>query len=432
MILILEVKNQKKRPLPKPLVAEFNRKGGSIGRLPKNDLVLLSDDVSRHHASISFENQTFFFCDRSLNGTFLRNRNQVLHGNCTDLKDGDVLEIGDFEVWVTIKKRTSIHSTEHPTITPFGGDGSIHFEEPMSHNRNNSYEFIGVGSKSSINEASDPSIIGRNTEGGLLSTDNLSWEELFGKKAVDYNLIPEISEKDQIGPFQADQPSHSEDGKQPFDSDSNHHLPKSVTAVDVIGSFLEGAGLNTDEILNDETNLPELMRSLGEVFREMVYGLWTVLRGRMEQKSGIGLAITVIRSSNNNFFKFSPTSEDALKHIILQKTPGFINATEAAKECFKDLMNDQIANYAGVQAAMQQALDRFDPRHFSESQSKVLSFRKNAQNWKDYESSYRKLCNEVVDTFFGEAYKRAYEKQIEQLRTHRQDDREREKREDNV
>jgi type VI secretion system protein len=171
------------------------------------------------------------------------------------------------------------------------------------------------------------------------------------------------------------------------------------------------------------------MRAMGAIFREMTTGLCTALRGRREQKSELRLAMTAIRPANNNPFKFSPTLEDALKLLIRQNRPGFINGAEAVREGFEDLMNDQVAINAGVQAALLEALEKFDPRHFLESQSKGLGFKKKAQSWNDYERAYHNLCSEVVDTFFGDAFVRAYEEQIERLRTQRGKNRGRENKE---
>src|SRR6266700_2506652 len=63
----------------------------TIGRKPENDLQLLSGSVSRHHAEIVYENDTYFIQDKeSKSGTFV-NEQQITRRSLVHL---DRISIG--------------------------------------------------------------------------------------------------------------------------------------------------------------------------------------------------------------------------------------------------------------------------------------------------------------------------------------------------
>ncbi|OQX91886.1 MAG: hypothetical protein B6D58_05735 [candidate division Zixibacteria bacterium 4484_95] len=71
------------------------KKRVSIGRTPNNDVVLDNRGVSRHHATIEFnEDQALIIDNESLNGTFVNSRKVSEE----ILKDNDVITIGKFNL----------------------------------------------------------------------------------------------------------------------------------------------------------------------------------------------------------------------------------------------------------------------------------------------------------------------------------------------
>ena len=198
-----------------------------------------------------------------------------------------------------------------------------------------------------------------------------------------------------------------------------HVSPEDAKAL--LDLFLEGAGIDDPEFAKPE-EAAVLMKMAGAVFREMVHGLWTVLRGRMEFKSEFRLSMTMIRPIDNNPFKFSPRVEDTLKLLLKKGHPGFLEGVEAAKEGFDDVMNDQLALNAGIQASLMKILKRFDPKEFAAKYEGRRVLMKSGKCWEDYSNAYGKLADEAVDNFFGEAFARAYEEQLAKLRGKRNTD----------
>ncbi len=158
------------------------------------------------------------------------------------------------------------------------------------------------------------------------------------------------------------------------------------------------------------------MEGLGAVFRELVDGLWTVLRGRAELKAEIHIAMTMVRPTSNNPLKFSPTLEDAVKHLLKRDHPSFLEPVDAVRESFDDIMNHQLALHAGIQASLVDALDRFDPQRFFEKNKDSSILHLKGKFWKAYCEAYPELKEKVLEGIFGKAFVRAYQDQLDKLR----------------
>ena len=88
----------------------------------------------------------------------------------------------------------------------------------------------------------------------------------------------------------------------------------------------------------------------------------TILRGRTELKTQIRVPVTILRPTENNPLKFSPGVDEALKLLLAKNHPGFVDAVEAVREGYQDIMHHQLAITAAVQASLMDVLKRFEPR----------------------------------------------------------------------
>jgi len=68
-----------------------------FGRFKTNDLVLPGANISRQHCTITREEGEFHITDTSSNGTLL-NKKLIGRGNHLPLRNGDIIELGDFAV----------------------------------------------------------------------------------------------------------------------------------------------------------------------------------------------------------------------------------------------------------------------------------------------------------------------------------------------
>lgn len=97
-------------PVP-PLSQEFDQKGGGIGRIPTpqddevpNTLVLPDHDryVSARHGWIDYHKGVYTYTDVSTNGSRLNNT-PLVKNQSTSLSDGDILELGEYKLKVTLR-----------------------------------------------------------------------------------------------------------------------------------------------------------------------------------------------------------------------------------------------------------------------------------------------------------------------------------------
>jgi len=129
--------------------------------------------------------------------------------------------------------------------------------------------------------------------------------------------------------------------------------------------------------------------------------------------------MTILKSAENNPLKFSPTVNEALKLMLAKNQPGFVDAVDAAREGFRDVMNHQLAITAGIQASLMSLLKRFDPQKFASQYEEGFVLQKKAKCWDAYRQAYRELVKDALEDFFGEEFARAYEEQMIKLSTTR-------------
>ena len=106
MIKIRVVSYKEQLP-PKEISAEFDEKGGFIGREINGNTLLLEDphrNISRKHASISFRKGEFFLCNLgSTLPTYLSGRS-LSNGDDAVISDSDRIHIGDYVMQVVENK----------------------------------------------------------------------------------------------------------------------------------------------------------------------------------------------------------------------------------------------------------------------------------------------------------------------------------------
>jgi predicted component of type VI protein secretion system len=93
----------------------------AIGRGPNSDILLSKDKLtSRRHATISYEQGTYFLIDeRSANGTFV-NGQQLEEKTPYKLQNGDVVSIGEYELVFHASSTNGIESMDTVMVAPGG------------------------------------------------------------------------------------------------------------------------------------------------------------------------------------------------------------------------------------------------------------------------------------------------------------------------
>jgi len=190
----------------------------------------------------------------------------------------------------------------------------------------------------------------------------------------------------------------------------------------LLRAFLSGAGMADLKIPGGLT--PELMDLLGQLIRESIRGTLDLLLARALTKREVRAQATVIVARGNNPLKFSPTVEAALTHLFAPQGQGFMPPAQAVRDAHNDLRSHQFGFMAGMRAALEGVLARFDPAQIEQRLAQkgllgaLVPSSRRARLWELYERLYRDISTEAEDDFhtlFGKEFLRAYEAQIEKL-----------------
>jgi predicted component of type VI protein secretion system len=186
-------------------------------------------------------------------------------------------------------------------------------------------------------------------------------------------------------------------------------------------SFLDGAGIDS-ALPNAAT--PELFADIGTMMRIAVGGIHRLVAMRAMAKDEMQAAMTVIQVRGNNPLKFASDATVALQLLLQPPARGFLGGPAALRDALVDLQSHQVGVVAGIRAALEAVLDRFDPEKLEALLAKRSVFdslrpaHRRARLWDVYLEHYRALRGEAEEDFqrfFGEAFRAAYEAQVRSL-----------------
>lgn len=199
--------------------------------------------------------------------------------------------------------------------------------------------------------------------------------------------------------------------------------PTAPAAPDaLLQALAEGLGLPAQKL---RTLDAAQMRLIGTLLRESTDGTVALLLARAALKRELRTDQTMIAARENNPLKFSPSVEMALLQLLGDPMPGFMPPDAALRDAFDDLRAHQVGMMGGLRAALDGLLQRFEPTRL-EAQiarrgglARMLPGSRKAQLWEQFQALYQQLSTEAAEDFhaaFGEAFRRAYEAHIEQIR----------------
>ena len=192
---------------------------------------------------------------------------------------------------------------------------------------------------------------------------------------------------------------------------------------ELLRAFLRGSGVPEAKIAGGLT--PEMMESLGRLIHEAVRGTVDLLRARATTKGEMRADVTMIMPIDNNPLKFSPSAEAALVHLLAPSVPGFSTPLRAMKEAYDDLRAHQLGFLAGMRAALDEVLARFEPEGLESRLSEpgllasLLPANRKARLWDLFVERYGDVAADAREDFhaaFGKAFLRAYNEQVKRLR----------------
>lgn len=198
--------------------------------------------------------------------------------------------------------------------------------------------------------------------------------------------------------------------------------PRAAPAdAELLAAFL--AGIDSPGLRMDSLT-PHLMKLIGQLLRESTRGAVELLVARAALKREMRAEMTMIVSRENNPLKFSPNVDVALQHLLGPPAPGFMAAAPAVRDAFDDLRAHQLGVMAGMRAALDGVLQRFDPAQLEAKLTKksainsIIPATRKARLWELFQELFGQLQAEAQDDFdelFGKAFLKAYEDQLDRL-----------------
>ncbi len=174
---------------------------------------------------------------------------------------------------------------------------------------------------------------------------------------------------------------------------------------------------------------PEQVERIGALLRAMTAGTLELLTARMVAKRELGASATQLRTRENNPLKFSPDVDAALSHLVGPAERGFLDPQLAVDEAFDDLRAHQVALLAGMRAALDSVMSRFDPAALEKrltpggALENLIPANRRARLWSAYGDEYARIVSEIEDDFdalLGRAFLKAYQAQLQALAADRQ------------
>lgn len=190
---------------------------------------------------------------------------------------------------------------------------------------------------------------------------------------------------------------------------------------DYVGALYGGLGMAAPP---PHERSADKFRLVGELLRESLAGTVELLAARQITKKNLGASPTMLQTRGNNPLKFSPNVDAALTHLLGPQLRGFIAPRDAVHDAFGDLHAHQLAMLAGMRAALEAVLQRFDPVTLEARlapkgmMEQLMPLNRRARLWETFGEQYASILREVEDDWdalFGKAFLQAYERQLAEL-----------------
>ena len=187
-------------------------------------------------------------------------------------------------------------------------------------------------------------------------------------------------------------------------------------------SFCQGAGV---QLPLPPGTAAQRMHAIGQVLRHAVEGTLQMMAVRASTKSEMRAAVTQIQARSNNPLKFAPDGKVGVEQLVQPPVRGFLDGPSAMEDAMHDLVGHSIGTVAGMRAAIEGMLDRFDPAALETKLGagsvldSLLPVNRKARLWELYLQHHRAIREEAQEDFhavFGKAFVAAYEQQVERLK----------------
>ncbi|MCW8090312.1 type VI secretion system-associated FHA domain protein TagH [Alteromonas sp. ASW11-130] len=396
--------------------SEALTEASTIGRAPTNQIVVHDPDkyVSRCHAEIYEVGGNWFIKDQSSTVTIVNGSVNLVKGQQFLLSEGDEITIGE-SVYVVADIAEESDETEvdepvtelQPAIDPNhekAGYSSLEstfpetVEEAYSQTESSSGAYHRETNRDNLDQ-STPADDVFNIDDFFSETDDGAGQ--FSPTANDSQYVENNTA--EVDDF--DEPN--------FNSEQPTGNPSQDTVA--LRAFLQELDMQPSQLIGQ--NKVEVLKVAGILLRTLTEGMMGVLKARALMKEKLELDQTQISHDKNNAFKFSQSSQDALVKMLTQEH-GYMDPISAANEAVDDAKAHQLAMISGLNIAIQQTIEAFDPKHLEQEFEVGFSLNKKAKYWDHYCKIYERVAeNAQIDSsnIFLKHFREHYEMQLLKL-----------------
>lgn len=376
----------------------------TIGRSPDNDFVLHDPDkyVSRFHATVYAVGENWFIKDNSSTSTVINNSVTLEKGQQFLLSEGDEITIGESVLLVSeIKTQKAAKPEPKPADTAYVKIDTL---APQKQE----HEVVQTGrnfTPEPTEEVQEDTSLIFNIDDFFDDSSPTAVEDTnndTSSAVKNGDLNRHISQAADVEPITKEQP-------QPTSTD---HSQDTLA----LRAFLKEMEIEPNQLIGQ--NKVDVMATAGVLMRTLTECLMGVLAARSLMKEKLSLDQTQIQQEKNNAFKFSTSPEEALSKM-LTKEPGYMDPVNAANEAVEDAKAHQLAMISGLNAAIQQTVESFDPKALEQEFEVGFSLSKKAKYWDMYCKAYETVAENAQSdssNIFIEHFREHYELQIEKLK----------------
>jgi type VI secretion system FHA domain protein len=421
MDLVLQIVNDGGSAAPERKArAVFGRAGGRIGRASDCEWVLPNPYVSRHHATVSHADGTFYIESAGENGVALNDPAHVLaRFERHALSHGDRLFIDELEVSVEISAAGI--ASDAPASIP-----ELH-----------------AGATGPL----DPATGDLDPLRRLLSSDSPASLADTAARQVPWNNSSSLA--DHFSPPRLEQPARRESLVQPesampvaedwnytpFDRSASEppRARVSATAPAVASAAATGFASATAPA-SGTVAAPALTAKsasgepIPDFVRSMLQGLIDERQARAQVAAQLRLRNLPGGPSDQNPLRYAVNAQDAVRLLFASTDSSHLSAAQVIADALEEVHAHHLATCSAMQAAFQSMLSRFDPEALEErferrlKSAGVLPIGSRLRYWPMYVEFFEQLATGHDGGFqqlFGEAFAGAYENQINALKGRR-------------
>ncbi|CDG85974.1 type VI secretion system-associated FHA domain protein TagH [Janthinobacterium agaricidamnosum] len=457
MPLTLRIQTYRNQPLAQAVECSFSEQGGSLGRAPENQLVLEDDSkyISRVHARIAFRDGGYYLTDTGGNPSVVNER-PLGGGREVRLEHGHRILVGEYLLLADIWQEAPlvIAPVIAPAIAaPAYAPAAPAWPDDLA-SILNSVDHAHQAHPAMVDDplglvAPAPAFHGAYSDHVAPEKQAFSLPPVAAAVAVaapamiaipaGYDPMADGFAAPAVAPPMPAAPAPvpvavpvaaplvvpaavPAPAPAPVPASAPVSAPVPGAADPVLQALLEGLGLSG---LRIDRPAADVARLVGALLREATAGTMDILLARALTKKESRIDMTMIAVRSNNPLKFFPAADGALTQMLTGAMNGYLEPLDAMRHAFDDLRAHEVAVIAGMRAALNAVLLRFDPAAIDAGLSqpsrldKLLGASRKSRLWDRLVELYGVVAREADDDFqrlFGEKFSAAYAEQVARLR----------------